>query len=107
MTRVGRVLQQLRSFGDLHASELEALAVELDGASLEVLAAKVRAFSSLQRDEAQIVVDELVDIQSELAAGTPPGSVEQAEEAWKASPKRAKWIAEQTRPRSRRELFGR
>ena len=109
VTRVGRVVQQLRSFGDLHASELEALAVELDGASLEELATKVRAFASMQLDESQIVIDELQDIQGELASAssvesetaTPP------EEAWKDSPKRAQWLAEQTRPRSRREFFSR
>jgi hypothetical protein len=30
VTRLGRVIQQLRSFGDLHAGELDALAAELD-----------------------------------------------------------------------------
>jgi hypothetical protein len=110
VTRVGRVVQQLRSFDKLHASELEALALELDAADLGPLAAKVRAFVGLQRDEAQLVIDELMDIQGDIvaAAARPPAEPEQAaEHAWRASPKRAQWLAEQTRPRSRRELFGR
>lgn len=108
VTRVGRVVQQLRSFDELHASELEALALELDAADLGSLAVKVRAFVSLQGSEAQLVIDELMDIQGEIAAAAPPPEPEQAaEDAWKASPRRAQWLAEQTRPRSRRELFGR
>jgi len=112
VTRVSRVVQQLRSFGDLHASELEALAVELDAASLEELAAKVRAFASMQRDENHIVIDELQDVQEALRTATSAveedtGAPPQPEEAWKASPKRKQWLADRTRPRSRRELFGR
>ena len=108
VTRVGRVVQQLRSFDELHASELEALALELDAADLGSLAVKVRAFVSLQGSEAQLVIDELMDIQGEIAAAAPPPEPEQAaEDAWQASPRRAQWLAEQTRPRSRRELFRR
>ena len=106
VTRLGRVVQQLRSFGDLHAAELEGLAAELSAAELEDLASKVRVFAGLQRDEAQIVVDEIVDVQHELAEADPPQAEEPADgPAWLASPKRAAWLAEQTRPRSRREFF--
>ena len=109
VTRLGRVVQQLRSFADLHAAELESLAAELEAAELPDLAARVRVFRDVQRDEGQLVVDELVDIQTDIASAEPAqeSAQEPDPEPWKASPKRAQWLAEQTRPRSRRELFGR
>lgn len=107
-TRLGRVIQQLRSFGELHANELEAMALELDGAGATDLAARLRAYRDIQRDEADLVVQELVDIQSDMPAeevGAPDAA---------NSPRRAKWLAEQQaeeerlrEPLSRRELFNR
>src|ERR1051326_1502794 len=67
ITRLGRVIQQLRSFGELHSGELESLASELP----EDIAARVRIYSDVQRDEASMVVDELVDIQAALAETMP------------------------------------
>lgn len=109
VTRLGRVVQQLRSFADLHAAELESLAAELDAADLPELGARVRVFRDVQRDEGQLVVDELADIQSDMASAEPAeeSAQETDPEPWKASPKRAQWLAEQTRPRSRRDFFSR
>jgi hypothetical protein len=117
----------LRSFGELHASELETLAQELDAAGSSELAARLRAYRDVQRDEASMVVSELADIQSDLAAATPatppgepapvpPGAASPSNPRDPAvnSPKRAKWLAEQAaeaerlrQPVSRRELFSR
>jgi hypothetical protein len=118
VTRLGRVIQQLRSFADLHASEFEALASELDAAGATEAAARVRVYRDVQRDETQLVLDELVDIQSEVSktaqpAPEPPPAAPIAsapEDAWRASPKRAEWLAQQAearQPRTRREFFGR
>lgn len=124
VTRVGRVIQQLRSFGDLHANELETMAQDLDAAGASDVAARVRAYSAVQRDEAQMVVDELIDIQTDMAAAAsqqtemaaeiPAAAVENPHDPAENSPKRAKWLAEQAaeaerlkQPVSRRELFGR
>ena len=49
VTRLGRVIQQLRSFGDLHASELEMMAVALDAAGAADLAQRLRAYRDVQR----------------------------------------------------------
>jgi hypothetical protein len=86
------------------------------------VAARLRAYRDVQRDEASMVVDELADIQTEMinASQTP----EPAEPAPAAagvpgdpaanSPKRAKWLADQAaeaerlrQPVSRRGLFTR
>ncbi|MBV9577870.1 MAG: hypothetical protein JO057_04690 [Chloroflexi bacterium] len=115
VTKLGRVVQQLRSFGELHAGELELLAVELDGAGASELAARLRAYRDVQRDEARMVVDELVDIQSDVSdlAVAPSPTVSGSDPAVN-SPKRAKWLAEQAaeaerlrQPLSRRTLFTR
>ncbi len=119
---MGRVIQQLRSFGELHANELEQMAVELDAANASDVARQLRAYRDVQRDEAQMVIDELVDIQTDLAAtaqsADPPGvsataDVASADPAVN-SPRRARWLAEQAaeaqrlrQPQSRRDLFGR
>jgi hypothetical protein len=118
VTRLGRVVQQLKSFGDLHASELDALAAELDSAGLGELAGKIRVYRDLQRDEGQLVIDELVDIRADLAVQSAPATgdeapiAEPAGEAWLASPKRAAWLAAEAarnerarQPRMRRDLF--
>lgn len=118
VTRLGRVIQQLRSFADLHASELDGMALDLDTAGATDVAARLRAYRDVQRDEATMVVQELVDIQADMATSdstpalppleTPPG------DPAANSPRRAKWLAEQEaeaerlrQPVSRRELFNR
>jgi hypothetical protein len=123
VTRLGRVIQQLRSFGDLHASELETMAEALDAAAEVDLATQLRAYLTVQRDEADMVVGELVDIQNDMAAAAQPAQPEVPPVPAAAtnphdpainSPRRAKWLAEQAaeaerlrQPVSRRELFGR
>ncbi len=125
VTRLGRVIQQLRSFSDLHADELEGLAVELEAAGAGEVAQRLRSYRDVQRDEAAMVVDELVDIQRDMASGglpLPSAPVEAPPAVPAAgagdpavnSPKRAKWLAEQAaeaervrQPLSRRDLFGR
>jgi len=116
VTRLGRVIQQLRSFGELHASELEAMALELEAAGVPDLAGRLRAYRAIQQDEAQIVVDELVDIQSDAAAEVyaAPRPVAGQHDPAINSPKRARWLAEQAaeaerlkQPISRRDLFSR
>ena len=120
VTKLGRVIQQLRSFGDLHANELETMAVDLDAAGASEVAARLRAYRDVQRDEASMVVEELVDIQSDMinASQTPapadpaPAAASVPGDPAANSPKRAKWLAEQEaeaerlrQPVSRRELF--
>jgi hypothetical protein len=65
-TRIGRVLQQIRSFTTLHASELEGLASELAAAGQDELAARLRVFQGLHTQEAGMILDELADVQAEL-----------------------------------------
>jgi hypothetical protein len=114
------VIQQLRSFGDLHAGELETMATDLDAAGASELASRLRAYRDIQRDEGTMVVDELVDIQSDMiGAAQPnppsePGPAAVPGDPAANSPKRAKWLAEQSaeaerlrQPVSRRELFNR
>jgi hypothetical protein len=67
VTRLGRVIQQLRSFADLHAAELDALAADLEASGSAEGAGKVRVHRDIQHDEGRLVVDELQDIQTELA----------------------------------------
>ncbi len=78
---------------------------------------QVRAFKELHQSELQIILDELTDIvrqvdeekAAEGATDAGAGPVDPADPAV-ASPKRAKWLAEQEKkaaPKSRREfLFG-
>jgi hypothetical protein len=121
VTKLGRVIQQLRSFADLHANELEEMAVDLDTAGATDVAARLRAYRDVQRDEAAMVVTELVDIQSDLAAQPADAPTEPAPAAAGVpgdpaanSPRRAKWLAEQAaeaerlrQPVSRRNFFTR
>jgi hypothetical protein len=114
VTRLGRVVQQLKSFGDLHADELEAMAMDLDAAGAVEVAARLRMYRDVQRDETQIVVDELVDIRTDLASAPQPDQPAAEADGDPAinSPRRAKWLAEQAaeaerrrQPVSRRDLF--
>jgi hypothetical protein len=76
---------------------------------------QVRVFKELHQSELQIILDELTDIarqvDEEKAAEGAPGAgaapVDPSDPA-AASPKRAKWLAEQEKkaaPKSRRELL--
>jgi hypothetical protein len=76
---------------------------------------QIKAFKQLHQSELQIILDELTDIarqvDEEKAAETAPDAgavpVDPADPA-AASPKRAKWLAEQEKkaaPKSRRELL--
>src|SRR5215217_7799494 len=66
VTRIERVLQQLRSFTTLHAAELDGLAAEFAAAGQAELAARLRVFQGLHTQEAALIVDELTDVQAEL-----------------------------------------
>jgi hypothetical protein len=120
VTRLGRIIQQLRSFSDLHANELETMAMDLDAAGSGDLAARLRAYRDVQRDEATMVVDELVDIQRDMIAASPSSEPQETSPTVGAgdpainSPRRARWLAEQAaeaerlrQPVSRRNLFER
>jgi hypothetical protein len=122
-TRLGRVLQQIRSFATLHAAELDGVAGELEAAGQAELATRLRAYRDLHTQEAGLILDELVDVQADIEpearndaaakpepsepppAGPSPSPVDPAA----SSPKRARWLAEQARraerPVSRREIF--
>jgi hypothetical protein len=122
-TRLGRVLQQIRSFTTLHAAELEGIVGELEAAGQTELATRLRTYRALHTQEAGLILDELVDVRAELeqeirgdaavkpepseppSAGSPPSPVDPAA----SSPKHARWLAEQARrgerPVLRRELF--
>jgi hypothetical protein len=121
ITRLGRVVQQLKSFGDLHATELEAMAAALEAAGAADAAARLRLYRDVQRDEAQIVIDELVDLKTDLTAAAqpaeppsePPPVAAAGHDPAINSPRRARWLAEQAaeaerlkQPLSRRDLFG-
>jgi hypothetical protein len=115
VTRLGRVIQQLRSFTELHADELEGMAVELEAIGAADVAGRLRLYRDMQRDEAQLVLDEIVDIQSDMAAAAQPETLADARVSDPAvdSPKRARWLAEQAaeterrkQPFSRRDFFG-
>ena len=80
---------------------------------------QIRAFSKLHASELQLILDELTDIskqmEEEKAAATASapsapeaGPTSDPADPAAASPKRAKWLAEQERkaaPRSRRDLL--
>jgi hypothetical protein len=73
---------------------------------------QIRAFKELHSSELQIILDELSDITSELTPPREPSADEpaaaHAPDGGAASPKRAKWLAEQERkaqPMSRREFL--
>ena len=112
VTRLGRVIQQLRSFDELHSGELEALARDLEAAAPDV-AVRLRIYIDMQRDESDMVVTELADIQSDISTdGPPPQETELGSDPAINSPRRAKWLAEQAAeserlkaPMSRRDLF--
>ena len=120
VTRLGRVIQQLKSFDELHSSELEGLAAELEQAGSTEIATRLRMYRDLQRDEASMVVDELVDIQNEVMVSAPtppsapPAGAAGVHDPAINSPRRDKWLAEQAaeaerlkQPFSRRDFLAR
>ena len=119
VTRLGRIIQQLRSFGDLHATELETMAMDLDAAGSSEVANRLRAYRDVQRDEATMVVDELLDIQRDMIGAAQPSDQPETPSSVGGdpainSPRRARWLAEQEaeaerlrQPVSRRDLFER
>lgn len=106
-SRLARLEQQIRAFRDLHTQELSESAERL------------AAIAKLQADELQLVLDELAQVVADAealvaSAGTTAASSEGAApggggDPAAASPKRAKWLAEQERASrlSRRDLLGR
>jgi hypothetical protein len=100
-TRVGRVIQQLRSFRDLHQAELGQLADELEQVHAVELAERLRTLVAVQVDEWQLPLQELADVQAEMVAEAAPAAPVDPSQ----SPKRAAWLAEQAKPRSRRDAF--
>ncbi|TMC02839.1 MAG: hypothetical protein E6J35_08195 [Chloroflexi bacterium] len=84
-------------------------------ARLRRIEQQIRAFRELHQSELQMILDELADIAKEVEdakaverASAPSVVTPDAGDPAAASPKRAKWLAEQERksaPRSRRELL--
>lgn len=120
ITRIARVIQQLKAFDLLHADELDAMADEIDLAGFPELATRLRTFSEVQRDEARIVIAELVDIHAEMSVVDSGERAITPRDPAAHSPRRAKWLADQAaqaerleqskqlkQPLSRRDLFGR
>lgn len=117
VTRLDRVLQQLRSFQRLQADELTQLATRVEAGELEDVAAHLTAYREIHSQEQDLVIDEIADIRAELAqenqvsasAPASPTADEVIEDPAAHSPKRARWLAEQERQRnqpvSRRDLF--
>jgi hypothetical protein len=117
VTRLGRIIQQLRTFAELHANELETMAAELESAGAADQAGRLRAYRDVQRDESSMVVLELVDIQRDMASESDQpveAPLPVGHDPAVNSPRRAKWLAEQAaeaerlrQPVSRRDLFER
>ena len=84
-------------------------------ARLRRLEQQIRAFKQLHENELQMILDELADIAKQIEdataserASAPSVVTPDPADPAAASPKRAKWLAEQERkaaPRSRRELL--
>jgi hypothetical protein len=90
VTRLDRIIQQLRSFADTAAGELEAIGSESEGADLAV---RVRALRDTQRQQVDAILQELIGLQDDLVAGTSQRQESEAEPL--------------PEPISRRELFER
>lgn len=95
-TQLRRLEQQIRAFRDLHTREIADFASKLD------------AIGKLQADELQLILDQLADILADLTPSEAKSPDPPTSDPAAASPKRAKWLAEQERkgtPLSRRELL--
>lgn len=101
VTRLERVAQQLRSFAELHASEFEAVAGDLEAAGAAELAARLRTYGRLHADEAAMVLEELADVGEGLRADGAKEEPDEPSDAPSdpaaASPKRARWLAQEAR----------
>jgi len=125
-SRLARVQQQLRVFADLHASELSAFTAELEAAGLTELATRLKTYKDLHAQESRLVLEELADLRAELepepsdsapmdapvADASVAAMVDTVPDPAAASPKRARWLAEQIRraeptPISRRQFLTR
>jgi len=122
-TRLGRVLQQLRSFARLHSDELGGVIEQLEAREQPDLAASLRAYRRIHEQEASMVLDELTDIQTGLVdvgqetrsppdrAATPVQPESSLQDPAAESPKRARWLAQQSQRAkeaiSRRAFFSR
>src|SRR5919199_6809197 len=108
--RVGRVVQQLRSFSELHGRELDEVADQLEAAGVPELAARLRVFRGLHADESALVIDELEDLRFALSPPTTEAHQAAAQDPAAQSARRARWLEEQARrasprPLSRRAAF--
>lgn len=105
-TRVRRLEVQIKAFREMHVREVGEVADRL------------AAIAKLQAEELQLILDELADIVSaaDAVAASPtaaasvdvtPGATSVTTDPAEASPKRAKWLAEQERRAhlSRRDLL--
>jgi hypothetical protein len=92
--RVRRIEQQIRTLRDLHASEQREMAE------------KIGTIARIHAEEMELILAELADVAADLDAEPAAAPVDAADPA-AASPKRAKWLADQERRahRSRRELL--
>ncbi len=91
-----------------------AVSLERLHTRLRRLEQQIRTFKELHASEMQIILDELADIASEFeataaeptdTAAPASGVFTDAADPAAGSPKRAKWMAEKQRPVSRRELL--
>ncbi len=113
-TRLGRSLQQIRSFAEMHARELEDVAAEAEATGMGEVAQRLRLFRELHAQETQLVLDELADVRADLLGEESAPLRPEPSEAGAArvasanaaasSPKRARWLAEQERAREPRAL---
>jgi hypothetical protein len=116
-TRLGRVIQQLESFGELHGTELENLADDLASVGAPDVAAHVRLYRDVQQSDAQQIVAELIQLQADMLAAAPdqpPTRAGTDPDAAAHSSGRARWQLDQAtegkrrkQPFSRRDFFGR
>lgn len=102
-TRLRRLDQQVRAFGELHRADMNDVAqlAESD------VAQRIQTIARLHADELQLILDELADIAAELAGPEEAQAASPSDPA-ERSTKRAKWLAEQERraaPVSRRDLL--
>src|SRR5207302_4073416 len=81
--RLKRLDQQIRAFRELHTREIADFATRLD------------AIGKLQADELQLILDQLAAILADLAPSDTTIADRSTNDPAAASPKRAKWLAEQ------------
>lgn len=123
VTRLGRVLQQIKSFAALHTVELEQFASQLEASGQPEAADRLRKLCEIQTQEIRYILDELADLRADLeraataaSAGESvdspsPDAASRSTDPAASSPKRARWLAEQSARAnqlvSRRQLLSR